>query len=518
MIANSVRPMFSETENEEIARLRAALEDAEQRLRVADQGTLETKRRYTERLFFAAFDESPEPMALTRLRDGLIVDVNQEWLLLTRFSRDEVIGRTTVEINHWPTPADRDAAMAPLIAKGRLRDHEVTMVMKGGAHRLTRMNSSLINVMGEPHVLTHVKDITAERMAVEALRSGELALAQANEKLNEQLRLYELTENLAHVGHGMATTDGKTITWSNGLHAIAGTTPGNSLTREQVLNSIYEEDFERYLQARRKMDGTTVEFRLKHADGSLRWMRSRMHRQLNSAGELVEFDLVQDITAERAVMQALQEKLDFIEKITSRIPDVVLQYQLGSDGRFWFPFISEGLRKMFRVAPEDARRDPNLLFAAIHPDDAPEVLALMRREYRPGGIWTHEYRVRLDDGSVRWVQGHASTYSEADGTLVSYGSVTDINNLKEAEVRAQDSEARFRSLTDLSSDWYWELDDQFRFTRIDGFRQNKSVISLHESLGKTRWEIGGLNLSDEDWRTHRRTLEAHQRFQDFEIQ
>jgi diguanylate cyclase (GGDEF)-like protein/PAS domain S-box-containing protein len=510
--------MLSAAENDEIGRLRAALEDAELRLQTREKDALEAQRRYSERLFFAAFDESPEPMALTRLRDGLIVDVNQEWLLLTRFSRDEVIGHTTVEIKHWPSLADRDAAMAPLIAKGRLRDHEVTMIMKGGAARLTRMNSSLINVLGEPHVLTHVKDITAERMAVEALRSGELALAQANEKLNEQLRLYELTENLAHVGHGMATTDGRSITWSNGLHAIAGTTPGYSLTREEVLSRICEEDYAHYLEARQKMDGSTIEFRLKHTDGSLRWMRSRMHRQLNSAGDLVEFDLVQDITAERAVMQALQEKLEFIEKITSRIPDVVFQYQLRDDGSAWFPFISEGVRKMFRIAPEDVRRDANVMFAAIHPDDVAEVMRLMKQAYRDGGRWTYEYRVRFIDGTVHWVQGHASTYVETDGVLVSYGSITDINNLKAAEVRAQESEARFRSLTDLSSDWYWEIDEQFRFTRIDGFRQNKSVISLHESIGKTRWDIGALNLTDEDWRVHRAVLQSQQKFQDFEIQ
>jgi diguanylate cyclase (GGDEF)-like protein/PAS domain S-box-containing protein len=89
---------------------------------------------------------------------------------------------------------------------------------------------------------------------------------------------------------------------------------------------------------------------------------------------------------------------------------------------------------------------------------------------------------------------------------------------KHAEARVLESEARFRSLTDLSSDWYWELDEEFRYTRIDGNRQSKSIMKSAPFLGKTPWEVGALNMSEEDWMTHRAVLQAHQEFKDVEVQ
>jgi diguanylate cyclase (GGDEF)-like protein/PAS domain S-box-containing protein len=512
--------MLTVVQNDEIGLLRAALAQAELSLRDR-QLTLdkvEAQRRYAERLFSAAFDESPEAISLSRLSDGLFVDINQEWLRLTGFSREEVIGRNAEDFGLWSDQASHDLVMAPLLKTGDLHNLEMTLAMKGGAERLVRLNGTLIDVAGSQHVLMYMKDITAERMADEALRSDELALTQANEQLIEQLRLYELTESLAKVGYWIASPDGQTMTWSAGLHAIVGTRPGSSLSSQEAHITIHRDDLELFSNAREKMDGETTEFRLWNVDGSIRWVRSSMHRQVNIAGELVDFGLLQDITTERAVTHALQDKLDFIEKITSQIPDMVFQYQTRADGNSWFPFVSEAVRTLFRTTPEEARRDARRLFDAIHPEDRDEAARTMKEASVDGGNWNHEFRVKFGDGVERWMLGRSVTRGEPDGTLVSYGSVTDITERKVVEDRVQESEARFRSLTDLSSDWYWEIDEDFRFTRFDGYRSGKSGMTQQDSLGKTRWDLGSLNLNEEDWAAHRATLQAHEQFKDFEIQ
>lgn len=78
------------------------------------------------------------------------------------------------------------------------------------------------------------------------------------------------------------------------------------------------------------------------------------------------------------------------------------------------------------------------------------------------------------------------------------------------------SEARFRSLTHLSSDWYWEQDERFRFTQLAGSRFARTPLP-DLPLGKTRWDLPALNLGDADWARHRADLEAHRPFRDFEI-
>jgi len=79
------------------------------------------------------------------------------------------------------------------------------------------------------------------------------------------------------------------------------------------------------------------------------------------------------------------------------------------------------------------------------------------------------------------------------------------------------SEARFRSLTELSSDWYWEQDRAFRFVRVDGDLERRTGIDQSTYLGKTRWELPHLNLTEQDWDAHRAVLNAHLPFRDFEV-
>ncbi len=80
------------------------------------------------------------------------------------------------------------------------------------------------------------------------------------------------------------------------------------------------------------------------------------------------------------------------------------------------------------------------------------------------------------------------------------------------------SEARFRSLTQLSSDWYWEQDADFRFVRVEGEFEAENGFVIAEECGKTRWDTPALNLSASDWLAHQAVLEAHLPFHDFEIQ
>jgi diguanylate cyclase (GGDEF)-like protein/PAS domain S-box-containing protein len=96
--------------------------------------------------------------------------------------------------------------------------------------------------------------------------------------------------------------------------------------------------------------------------------------------------------------------------------------------------------------------------------------------------------------------------------------------LKEMQMRAAhrqaqrdliESEERFRSLTALSSDWYWEQDENFRFTHLSPGLKGKLGDVVEGGIGKTRWE---LPYRDADWTEHRATLEARKPFRDVELQ
>ena len=79
------------------------------------------------------------------------------------------------------------------------------------------------------------------------------------------------------------------------------------------------------------------------------------------------------------------------------------------------------------------------------------------------------------------------------------------------------SEERFRSLTRLSSDWYWEQDAEFKFVRVEGALSSDKPLAMTERMGHTRWDHSALNLDAEAWAMHKGTLDAHLPFYDFEI-
>ncbi len=80
------------------------------------------------------------------------------------------------------------------------------------------------------------------------------------------------------------------------------------------------------------------------------------------------------------------------------------------------------------------------------------------------------------------------------------------------------SEERFRSLTALSSDWYWEQDDQLRLTFVSSQLREKTGLDASGYLGRKRWELPALNVTEAEWEKHRAQLARHEAFRDFEVQ
>ena len=89
--------------------------------------------------------------------------------------------------------------------------------------------------------------------------------------------------------------------------------------------------------------------------------------------------------------------------------------------------------------------------------------------------------------------------------------------LEAAELVARENEERFRSLTELSSDWYWEQDADFRFVDTAQAIDRRSGNSHDDPSGTRRWDLPTLNMTEADWAAHRRVLDARQPFHDLEL-
>ncbi len=151
----------------------------------------------------------------------------------------------------------------------------------------------------------------------------------------------------------------------------------------------------------------------------------------------------------RAVESARKAKQleDRFEKLVSRLPGMVYQFQMGPDGQVSIPYASDAIRSVYGMSPEEVKHDARKVLKVIHPDDVEGLLASINESAAKLDLWRHEYRVCLGD-SERWLEGNAIPDALPDGTLLWSGFITDISEKKRAEARIHEL-AYYDDLTGL---------------------------------------------------------------------
>lgn len=137
--------------------------------------------------------------------------------------------------------------------------------------------------------------------------------------------------------------------------------------------------------------------------------------------------------------------------------------------------------------------------------------AVTEAQAEPGSI-PEVYLRRTASGRYLEARTHML---EGGGFVRTYTDVTDYLAAQEA---LRQNEARWRSLTQLSSDWYWEQDENYRFVHLAGNTPGGDGLPDESHFGLARWELPDTYVSEAQWRAHRAQLEAREVFHDFEMQ
>ncbi|BAY97410.1 multi-sensor signal transduction histidine kinase [Tolypothrix tenuis PCC 7101] len=133
-----------------------------------------------------AFRCSPNPISLSTLEEGRYIEVNDSFVRLSGFERDEAIGRTSFELNMWVNNRDRMKLLQHLRDLGMVRNLEIEFRAKSGQILTSLLSAEIIELDGTPCILAVNHDIT-ERKQVEA----QLRLSAQRDRL--------LTETLARI-------------------------------------------------------------------------------------------------------------------------------------------------------------------------------------------------------------------------------------------------------------------------------------------------------------------------------
>jgi two-component system, cell cycle sensor histidine kinase and response regulator CckA len=127
----------------------------------------------SEERFRLTFQTSPDSININRLSDGLYLDVNDGFTAITGYSREEVIGKSSLELEIWHTPQDRQRLVESLKQTGYVSNLEAKFRFKDGTVITGLMSARVIMLKGEPHIVSITRNIEEWRRTQEALRESE---------------------------------------------------------------------------------------------------------------------------------------------------------------------------------------------------------------------------------------------------------------------------------------------------------------------------------------------------------
>jgi PAS domain S-box-containing protein len=151
----------------------------------------------SEEKFRKAFMTSPDAILITRWRDGCVVSVNDGFLQITGYTREEAEGNLIPKLDVWANPDDRKKLFKTIKADGSVSNAEVRFRKKSGEVIYGLVSGSMIDLNGEKHLLSFTRDITDRKNSEEALR-----------KAHERLRRFH-DSNI--VGIVIATAEGSIV-------------------------------------------------------------------------------------------------------------------------------------------------------------------------------------------------------------------------------------------------------------------------------------------------------------------
>jgi PAS domain S-box-containing protein len=253
----------------------------------------------------------------------------------------------------------------------------------------------------------------------------------------------------------MGEADGTATFISKGMSEYCGI-PTEELLGRNWLNLLHpetrDEVYKKLLACFKQRNENTVEILLRNKAGEYRWVSNRWQPRYNLKGEFIGFiGMLTDIHEQKEAMLALESSEAYFRSIVDASP--IMLWISGTDGKT--TFVSKGLADYLGCEKEEFLGDKWL--KTLHPEDMPAFYAEFMEHVRKQEVYSTEFRIKTKNQGYRWVLDYGKPrYNEATGEFLGFiGTITDITEHKEAELRIRESEEYFRRIADVSPVMLW---------------------------------------------------------------
>lgn len=268
----------------------------------------EEKVRKSCEKYKIAYMNSPDAININRLSDGMYVSVNDGFTKILGYTENDAIGRSSLEMNIWVNPEDRENLVKELESGGNVKDYEADFLSKTGNIVPGLLSASLIDLDGVPHILTVVRDITASKKAEEALAKEQFLINSLMNNLSDHVYFKDLNSKFIRTNKSHAISFGL----SDPKHVI-GKSDFDFFT-EQAANQAFEDE-----QAIIKTGQSILkEEKLTRKDCSDVWFSAMKMPLRDNDGKIIgTFGISRDITGRKRSELENYALFEIIQGITS---------------------------------------------------------------------------------------------------------------------------------------------------------------------------------------------------------
>ncbi len=396
----------------------------------------------SEEKFSRVFNLSPVMATLASLEEGRYLDVNQKFLEVSKYTRDEVIGRTSIEIG-WISTQDRARLKQDLQSLGRVTKMELLLHAKDGREVFCICDSELIELEGGTYVLSLMQDVTEKKQAEEALEKSEAQYRLITENMRDTVWLMDMDFKPIYTSPSVTRLRGFTPLELRYL-PLDQNLPPDSMRRAQVIieSALAPENINSTSSAKMeleyyKKDGTT--FWSEDTFVLIRGEDGNPVGILGSGHEITEKKKAEDALREseeklRTVFNTMEEGLALNELVYDEQGEIV-DYRILE--------VNPAYERIANVTHEQA---VGKLATEIYKMPAEYINAFWKEHLNDDHIVTELYEDRLK----AWK--HISTSRPVQGKFTTI--FFDITEQKKAEAALRTSEGQYRLLFEEMMDGF----------------------------------------------------------------
>ena len=441
------------------------------------------------------FNTSPDAVVITRLSDGFFVEMNDGFFTMTGFTRADVIGRSSLDINLWKNPAERQELVGLLKEKGACENLEAVFQRKDGSELIGMVSAKVILMQGAPHMISVTRDIT-ERKRIEAEKENANARLRTLSVAIEQSPVTTVITDLE--GHIVFVNPKFTETTGYTAEEAIGQNP-RILKTDFKARAEYKELWDTILSGQ-SWHGI---FKNKKKNGALYWESATISPVKDEHGTITHFLAVkEDITERKQAEEALRENQRFLSQLIENNGAIIFakdragRYELVN--KKWEHDV--GIPRDFAIGKTDAEIFPGHMSAEHRQSDLQviESKGVVKTEETFRGLTGNRFYATikfplLDDNN------------EVKGVC---GVTTDITERRQAEEELSESRTLFHLLIESLPQNIYVKDTNGRFIFANQHYCATEGKPLEEILGKTDFELHPLELAEKYLLDDRRVIET----------